>query len=197
MSVRLQLALCYSRRCVTQNEIVFFVTIWLGVGKHVLFRSIRLGVGKHVFFLNHLTWRKKELWFVRKVRTISTLQTAPHTKLPICVKKAVLLFFLGGTIWVACLCSSSRHEIATNTLHTNESKLEYATHERIQIRTRYTRTNPNSNTLHTNESKPEHATHERIPTRTRYTRANSNPNTLHTNEFQLEHTTDDVSERIL
>ena len=113
------------------------------------------------------------------MRTISTLQTAPHTKLPICVKKAVLLFFLGG------------HDLSSLFMFVFASRDcdEYATHERIQIRTRNTRTNPNSNKLHTNESKFEHATHERIQTRTRYTRTNPNPNTLHTNESQLEHAT--------
>ena len=44
------------------------------------------------FFRYHLTWRKKEHWFVRKVSTISTLQTAPRNKM--LVRSKFLLQFV-------------------------------------------------------------------------------------------------------
>ena len=49
MSVRLQLALCYSWRCVTQNEIV--------LRYHLTWRR------KACFFRYHLTWRRKACLF--------------------------------------------------------------------------------------------------------------------------------------
>ena len=62
MSVRLQLALCYSWRCVTQNEIVLrYHLTWRR--KACFFRYHLTWRRKACFFRYHLTWRRKACLF--------------------------------------------------------------------------------------------------------------------------------------
>ena len=82
MSVRLQLALCYSERdsfvlpfdlgmhaffryhLTWRRKTCFFsLSFDLAEDSMLFFVTIRLGVGKHAFFRYHLTWRRKACVF--------------------------------------------------------------------------------------------------------------------------------------